>query len=104
MKGVGLGALQAGRQVRGDLIHLGVGASVVHVQPDTGCKVAPRCLECPLERCRYDTPGGMTTVQRERFDDRVAALRAEGRTIRAIARAEGVAPRTVQRSLKRIGL
>lgn len=23
---------------------------------DTGCSLAPRCLECPLPRCRYDEP------------------------------------------------
>lgn len=23
---------------------------------DDGCEMAPRCLECPLPRCRYDLP------------------------------------------------
>ena len=22
--------------------------------PDKGCEYAPKCLECPFERCRYD--------------------------------------------------
>ena len=25
---------------------------------DTGCSLSPRCLDCPLPRCRYDEPGG----------------------------------------------
>jgi hypothetical protein len=23
---------------------------------DTGCELAPRCLECPLPMCKYDDP------------------------------------------------
>lgn len=26
--------------------------------PDTGCELAPRCLECTLPRCRFDTVDG----------------------------------------------
>lgn len=26
--------------------------------PDKGCSLAPRCLECPLPRCRYDPVNG----------------------------------------------
>lgn len=26
--------------------------------PDRGCELAPRCLECSLPRCRFDTVNG----------------------------------------------
>jgi hypothetical protein len=26
--------------------------------PDRGCELAPRCLECPLPRCRFDLVEG----------------------------------------------
>lgn len=26
--------------------------------PDKGCELAPRCLECHLPRCRFDTVNG----------------------------------------------
>lgn len=104
MKGVGLGALTPDRQARGDLIQLGAGSSWIHVQPDNGCELAPKCTECPLERCRYDTPGGMTTVQRQQLDARLIALRRQGLSLRAIAQAESVARRTAQRALRRNGL
>src|SRR2546421_8529179 len=26
--------------------------------PDTGCRIHPSCLTCPLVRCRYEEPGG----------------------------------------------
>ena len=77
-----------------------LGGFTVHFDDD-GCKVAPRCLECPLERCRYDTLGGLTTIKRQQLDERVLALRARGMTLRAIAQAEGVALRTVLRALER---
>jgi hypothetical protein len=43
-----------GRRVRSDTLpeHL--------AYRDAGCELAPRCLRCPLERCRYDEPGGAT--------------------------------------------
>ena len=25
---------------------------------DTGCELAPSCLQCPMERCVYDEPEG----------------------------------------------
>ena len=28
----------------------------ISVIPDTGCEVAPRCLECPLPLCKHDMP------------------------------------------------
>ena len=39
---------------------------------DTGCEVAPKCLECPLPQCRYDDPGWF---QRHRNDERVDSQR-----------------------------
>ncbi len=70
---------------------------------DTGCEVAPKCLECPLPRCKYDEPPRparareprTATEQRHAEIDR---LRAEGMTVREAAAAAGVAIRTVYRA------
>jgi hypothetical protein len=66
---------------------------------DTGCEVAPRCLDCPLARCRYDVPGGLRAI---RLANRNAELRAAytgGTTARELARAHGLTSRTVYRAL-----
>jgi hypothetical protein len=64
---------------------------------DTGCSIAPRCLECPLARCRYDVSvneRGLETRQR------VAAL--AGMPTEYVARELGVSTRTVWRALERL--
>jgi hypothetical protein len=43
---------------------------------DRGCEVAPRCLECPLPRCRYDEPGGLRGLLNRDRDRRIAELRS----------------------------
>jgi hypothetical protein len=41
---------------------------------DTGCEAAPRCLDCPLLRCRYDEPGGLRGLLNRDRDRRIAEL------------------------------
>lgn len=71
---------------------------------DTGCEISDSCLSCPLARCRYDTPGGLTSIRRSERDTEILALRRQRLTVRQIARATGLATRTVQRALRRNGL
>ena len=62
---------------------------------DTGCDIAPRCLECPLPQCRYDLPPKRAgALLREA---KLRRLLAEGLTIDAAAERMGVSRRTVFR-------
>lgn len=53
--------------------------------PDRGCSVAPRCLECPLVRCRYDVPGGLAALLREPRNREVVEWRQRGEEVPVIA-------------------
>lgn len=72
-----------------------------HRYQDTGCEVAPACLECPLPACRYDGPGH--SLQSARAALRAAAvveLRTRGLSHAAIGDALGLSERTVFRLTK----
>ena len=67
---------------------------------DDGCEVAPRCLACPLERCRYEEPNGIRTVRvRERAAD-IRALQREGLTNAGVMARMGITRRTLYRTLE----
>ena len=66
---------------------------------DGGCDLAPNCLRCPLERCRYDEPGGVRRLLQAPRDDAVRRRRGEGLAIDALAAEFGVSRRTVFRIL-----
>ena len=68
---------------------------------DTGCDVHPRCLTCPLVRCRYDEPGGARKLFSEDRDRSIVSLQREGVPVAAIALRFGVSRRTVFRALAR---
>ncbi len=68
---------------------------------DTGCELSPTCLRCPLERCRYDEPGGIRALIQAPRDDALLRRRAQGTPIRALALEFGVSRRTVCRVLAR---
>lgn len=69
---------------------------------DTGCEVAPTCLQCPLSRCKFDDMAWFTTYRRMARDFRVAAaIHKEGLTTREAAERFAVTPRTILRVLKR---
>lgn len=67
---------------------------------DTGCRVHPSCLTCPLARCRFDDPGlsGLDSAERDRS---IVDLQRRGQTVGAIATRFGVSRRTVFRVLAR---
>lgn len=67
---------------------------------DTGCDLAPSCLRCPFERCRYDEPKGTKIRVREKHR-RIEAMYAAGYEPREIAAAAGISRRQVERVLAR---
>jgi hypothetical protein len=68
---------------------------------DTGCELSPSCLRCPLERCRYEEPGGIRTVERAPRDCALRQRRAEGVGIMSLVEEFGMSRRSVFRSLAR---
>ena len=69
---------------------------------DTGCDIHPSCLTCPLERCRYDAPGGARAIRGEERDRRIVELwREAGRSVGSLASEFQVSRRTVFRVLRR---
>ncbi len=66
----------------------------IHYQ-DTGCSIAPRCLACPLARCRYDLPPKRAgALMREA---QLRTLLAQGLTADEAAVVMGVSRRTIFR-------
>lgn len=64
---------------------------------DDGCEVAPACLRCPLEVCKYDDP---LAYQREILQARHAPallLLSQGVSPTEVARQTGIGVRTVHR-------
>jgi hypothetical protein len=66
---------------------------------DMGCDLSPTCLRCPLERCRYDEPGGAARLMRGSRDGAVCERRAEGAAIEKLATEFGLSRRSVFRIL-----
>ena len=69
------------------------------VYRDDGCDMHPRCLTCPLPRCRYDEPGGLRAMLNAYRDEQIAAQRREGAPVDEIAERYGLSRRTVFRIL-----
>ena len=84
-----------GRRIRSDALpeHL--------AYQDGGCDLSPECLRCPLERCRYDEPGGARRIVRAPRDEALRRRRGEGVAIKALASEFGLSRRTVFRVLAR---
>ncbi len=66
---------------------------------DDGCDIHPRCLTCPLPRCRYDEPGGLRAMLNAYRDQQVVSLRRDGAPVDQIAERYGLSRRTVFRIL-----
>ncbi|MBI4299946.1 MAG: helix-turn-helix domain-containing protein [Chloroflexi bacterium] len=65
---------------------------------DTGCEVAPACLDCPLPLCKHDDPGQVRRAERRQRDSEVVRLRKEeGLSAREIASRLGISKRSVYR-------
>lgn len=44
---------------------------------DEGCDLFASCLDCPLPRCRYDTPGGARTMLNRVRDEEIRRLHGD---------------------------
>jgi hypothetical protein len=68
---------------------------------DTGCELAPSCLRCPLERCKYDEPGGARRLLTEVRDREIVVLRRRhAAPISMLADHYGLTRRSIFRILK----
>ena len=66
---------------------------------DEGCDFHPKCLECPLPKCRYDVQGGLRALTNIVRDKEIKELKMRGLSSLEIARRLGISRRTVFRSL-----
>jgi hypothetical protein len=66
---------------------------------DDGCDIHPRCLTCPLPRCRYEEPGGLRALLNEYRDREIVQMRMQGMGVDELAGRFGISRRTVFRIL-----
>ena len=64
---------------------------------DTGCSLFPKCLECPLPRCRYDMRVGGQELRKTIRNLKIKQGLDEGRTIKELAEEYGLCERTIRR-------
>ena len=68
---------------------------------DEGCELAPKCLSCPLPKCRHDDPGWLGRRARKRKAEAIKeAWRKESLKPKALVARFGVSRRTVHRILQ----
>lgn len=66
---------------------------------DTGCELAPSCLECPFPRCIEELPGGVTRAARHKRNNELIQRAKEGISTAQLAEEFGISRRSVQRLL-----
>ena len=64
---------------------------------NTGCSLFPKCLECPLPRCRYDMRAGGWELRKTIRNLKIKQGLDEGRTIKELAEEYGLSERTIWR-------
>jgi hypothetical protein len=70
---------------------------------DTGCEVAPSCLNCPLPLCKYDDPWGYQRYVKSAWDLEVkTATESERLSVEQAAERFNVTVRTIFRSKQRV--
>jgi hypothetical protein len=82
-----------GRKIRADALPEHVAFQV------SGCEFSASCLRCPLERCRYETPGRSRRLRLTPRDRALRRRREEGEAIEALAVEYGLTRRSVFRIL-----
>ena len=84
----------ADRQVRSDAL------PEYQEYRDEGCDLFAACLACPLQRCRYDVPGGVRALLNRERDHQIRVTRDSGNlSVDGIAARFHVSRRTVFRAL-----
>lgn len=71
------------------------------VYEDTGCDLAPSCLECPLALCKYDDPNGARYSRTVMRDTEIMRLFSQGLKVSTIALRVDISDRTVYRVIQR---
>ena len=71
---------------------------------DTGCDLAPSCLECPLALCKYDDPNWGRRNRTAMRDQEIVRLRGQGLKVSQIAKIVKTSERTVYRVALREGI
>ena len=67
---------------------------------DTGCNLAPSCLRCPFERCKYDIKRGDRDPAMDARDREIVLLRRKyGAPIHMLCQTYGLSRRSVFRVL-----
>lgn len=69
---------------------------------DTGCRVSPSCLHCPLALCIYEDPRGPRAATHAGRDAAIWQDFCAGWTARALARRHGLSTRQVFRIIARV--
>ncbi len=68
---------------------------------DTGCELSRTCRACPLERCKYDAPGGAHRLRVSARDREISTLRRRhGVPVDMLADTYGLSRRSIFRILK----
>ena len=70
------------------------------VYRDTGCDLAPSCLECPLALCKYDDPNSERVDRNVMRDTAIVKLFASGLKVSEIASRVNISDRTVYRVIQ----
>lgn len=71
---------------------------------DTGCSLAPSCLNCPLPVCRYDLPIKLRPVSAKKIESDAEIWHShyiDGLSFREIAALRGITTRSVKRAVDR---
>ncbi len=71
---------------------------------DTGCELAPSCLECPLALCKYDDPSWDRRSRTVMRDQEIVRLRRKGLRVADIAKVVKTSDRTVYRVTQQNGV
>ena len=64
---------------------------------DTGCSLFPKCLECPLPRCRYDMRVGEQRLRKMLRNLKIKQEWDERRTLKELAEEYGLSEWTIRR-------
>lgn len=64
---------------------------------DDGCFVAPACLSCPLDVCRYDDPAAVTKYRNATRNAAIAEALNAGGVRSEVAARFGLSERTIYR-------
>ena len=67
------------------------------------CDVAPSCLLCPLDYCKFDDPVQYKLDVQKKYDDSVIAVIQQGTNSKLVAEQFGIHVRTVYNIMKRRG-